>query len=94
MLQDLAREAKLDAKITVTPHTDPFQAIMSEAEHHNLVMVNAPREGLLEQRLFGSIPARLARECPKTVIMVKRYQPVKSWLTRWLLRNNQTPRPV
>jgi hypothetical protein len=45
----------------------------------------------LEQRLFGSIPERLARECPKTVIMVKRYQPVRSWLARWL-PGNQHPR--
>ncbi len=90
-LQGLAREAELEAQIVVTPHADPFQAIMDEAQRHNLVMVNAPREGLLEQRLFGSIPERLARECPKTVIMVKSYQPVKSWLTRWLLRNNQSP---
>jgi amino acid transporter/nucleotide-binding universal stress UspA family protein len=93
-LQELAREAELDAEIAVTPHADPFQAIMDKARGHNLVMVNAPREGLLEQRLFGSIPERLARECPKTVIMVKRYQPVKSWLTRWLLRNNQSPPPA
>jgi amino acid transporter/nucleotide-binding universal stress UspA family protein len=90
-LRGLAREAELDAQIVVTPHADPFQAIMNEAQRHNLVVVNAPREGLLEQRLFGSIPERLARECPKTVIMVKRYRPVKSWLTHWLLRNNQPP---
>jgi hypothetical protein len=64
---------------------------MDEAQQHSLVMVNAPREGLLEQRLFGSIPEQLARECPKTVIMVKRYRPVKSWLARWLKRN---PEPM
>ena len=57
-------------------------------------MVSAPREGLLEQRLFGSIPERLARECPKTVIMVKRYQPVKSRLARWLRRNRSDVDPL
>ena len=32
-------------------------------------------------------PARLARECAKTVIMVKRHRPFRSTLSRWLLRN-------
>jgi nucleotide-binding universal stress UspA family protein len=86
LLQGLAEAQGLAAEIKVVAHADVFQAIMDEAEQHNLVMVNAPREGLLEQRLFGSVPERLARECPKTVIMVKRYQPVKSWLARWLGR--------
>jgi nucleotide-binding universal stress UspA family protein len=87
LLENLAHEQELAAEIKVTAHTDAFQAIMEEAQQHNLVIVNAPREGLLEQRLFGSIPARLANECPKTVIMVKRYQPIRSWLSRWLRRN-------
>jgi nucleotide-binding universal stress UspA family protein len=83
-LQGLRDAQGLEAEIKVVAQRDVFQAIMAEAERHNLVMVNAPRERLLEQRLFGSIPERLARECPKTVIMVKRYQPVRSWLARWL----------
>jgi APA family basic amino acid/polyamine antiporter len=90
LLQGLADEQGLAARIKVVAHADEFQAIMEEAQQHNLVMVNAPREGLLEQRLFGSIPERLARECPKTVIMVKRYQPVKSWLARWLRGNRES----
>ena len=84
VLQGLQEAQSLEAEIKVVAQGDVFQAIMAEAERHNLVMVNAPRVRLLEQRLFGSIPERLARECPKTVIMVKRYQPVRSWLARWL----------
>jgi nucleotide-binding universal stress UspA family protein len=84
LLRGLADAQGVAAEIKVVAHADVFQAIMEEAQQHNLVMVNAPHEGVLEQRLFGSIPERLARECPKTVIMVKRYQPVRSWLTRWL----------
>jgi amino acid transporter/nucleotide-binding universal stress UspA family protein len=86
LLDSLADAQGVATEIKVVAHADAFQAIMEESRHHNLVMVNAPREGLLEQRLFGSVPERLARECPKTVIMVKRYQPVKSWLARWLGR--------
>jgi nucleotide-binding universal stress UspA family protein len=84
VLQGLLEAQGLEAEIKMVVGGDVFQSIMAEAERHNLVIVNAPRERLLEQRLFGSIPERLARECPKTVIMVKRYQPVRSWLTRWL----------
>ncbi len=90
LLQDLIKAQDLVAATKVVAHPDVFDTIMEEAQQHNLVMVNAPREGLLEQRLFGSIPERLARECPKTVIMVKRYQPVKSRLARWLRRNRDS----
>jgi amino acid transporter/nucleotide-binding universal stress UspA family protein len=90
LLRHLIDAQGLAAEIKVVAHADVFQAIMEEAERHNLVMVNAPREGLLEQRLFGSIPERLARECPKTVIMVKRYLPVRSRLARWLRRNRNS----
>lgn len=90
LLRGLAEAQGVVAQIKVVAHADVFQAIMDEAEQHNLVMVNAPREGLLEQRLFGSIPERLARECPKTVIMVKRYRPVRSWLARWLMGNTKS----
>ncbi|MBN1317871.1 MAG: amino acid permease [Anaerolineales bacterium] len=83
-MEHLAQEAGIEARIKVEIHENKFDAIMQESLQHNLVMVNAPPEGLLGQRLFGSIPDRLARECPKTVIMVKRYLPVKSWLARWL----------
>jgi CIC family chloride channel protein len=83
-LTALADAQRVSAQIKVVAAADEMQAIMHEAEDHNLVVVNAPREGLLEQRLFGSIPERLARECPKTVIMVKSYQPVRSRLARWL----------
>ena len=91
LLQRLVDAGCVTAEVKVVAHADAFQAIMQEAQRHNLVMVNAPREGLLEQRLFGSIPERLAHECPKTVIMVKRYQPVKSWLARRLGLGAITP---
>jgi len=93
MLQNLVDVQGIAAELKVVAHPDVFQAIMLEAQEHNLVMVNAPRERLLEQRLFGSIPERLARECPKTVIMVKSYQPVKSRLARWLRRNHSNADP-
>ena len=82
-LEALAGAQQVSARIKVVAEADVINAILHEAEDHNLVVVNAPREGILEQRLFGSIPERLARDCPKTVIMVKSYQPVRSRLARW-----------
>jgi hypothetical protein len=64
---------------------------LEETEKHTLVIIGATEERLFEQRLFGSVPQRVARECDKTVIMVKRYQgPVRSWLKRLLLLPNTT----
>jgi len=45
-------------------------------------MVGATGERLFEQRLFGSIPERVAREATKTVIMTKRYWRLKSLVGR------------
>jgi hypothetical protein len=42
----------------------------------------ARAERLFEQRVFGSIPERVARETTKTVIMTKRYWRLKSLLGR------------
>jgi amino acid transporter/nucleotide-binding universal stress UspA family protein len=74
----------LEALVVTAP--DIVTGILRESEEHNLVIMGATAERLFEQRLFGAIPYRVARECSKTVIMVKRYQgPVKSWLRRTLL---------
>jgi len=60
-----------------------FEGILREAEQTNLVVLGASEEGFFEQLLFGAMPERVARECSKTVMIVKRYQgPVKSWIHR------------
>jgi amino acid transporter/nucleotide-binding universal stress UspA family protein len=58
-----------------------LEGILQEAESSNLVVLGATGEGFFEQLLFGALPERVARECSKTVMIVKRYQgPVKSWI--------------
>jgi nucleotide-binding universal stress UspA family protein len=70
---------------------DVITGILAESEKHTLVVIGATAEGLFEQRLFGSIPQRVARKCDKTVIMVKRYEgPVRSWVKRVLLLPNSS----
>jgi len=75
----------LETKVVTAP--DVVTGILREAEGYNLVILGATREGLFEQLLWGAIPRRVAEECPKTVIMVKRYQgPVRSWIRRVIIR--------
>jgi amino acid transporter len=83
-LRRLAEENDVQAWVQILPAEDEYNAILEEAEAHDLVIVHAPSEGLLEQRLFGSIPQRLARECSKTVIMVKRHSALQSRLRQFL----------
>ncbi len=62
------------------------EGILQQATEANLVVLGATEGRVFEQLLFGALPERVARECPKTVMIVKRYQgPVKSWLQRLLL---------
>jgi nucleotide-binding universal stress UspA family protein len=83
LLQNLAADFDYPLETLVITAPDVVTGILGEAEKHTLVVIGATEEGLFEQRLFGSIPQRVARECDKTVIMVKRYQgPVRSWLRR------------
>ncbi|MFQ6058600.1 MAG: amino acid permease [Anaerolineae bacterium] len=64
---------------------DVVTGILREAEKHNLVVMGASQERLFERLVFGTVPERVARQCPKTTIVVKRYQgPVISWLKRVL----------
>ena len=60
------------------------EAILKTAENFDQIIIGASEEGLLEQSFFGSIPQRVAEEALSTVIMVKRHEPVKFGLRRWL----------
>jgi amino acid transporter/nucleotide-binding universal stress UspA family protein len=80
----------LEALVVTAP--DVVTGILREAEEHNLVIIGATEERLFDQRLFGSISQTVARECSKTVIMVKQYRgPVRSWLRRLLFLSSVHP---
>jgi amino acid transporter/nucleotide-binding universal stress UspA family protein len=82
ILTDIARRHEYPLEWKVVRASDVVEGILTEAPNHNVVMVGASAEGFFEQRIFGSIPATVARECPKTTIMTKRYWPLKSRMTR------------
>jgi hypothetical protein len=54
LLHDLVEARGLAAEFKVVAHPDVFQAIVDEVQQHNLVMVNAPREGF-----FGATAVRI-----------------------------------
>jgi amino acid transporter/nucleotide-binding universal stress UspA family protein len=69
----------------VVPASSVLEGILQQAEEHDFVVMGATQEGFFEQLLFGVLPERVARECSKTIMIVKRHQgPVKSWIQRRL----------
>jgi nucleotide-binding universal stress UspA family protein len=63
-----------------------LEGILQQAGESSLVVLGATEGGVFEQLLFGALPEQVARECPKTVMIVKRHQgPVKSLFQRLLL---------
>lgn len=63
---------------------DVVATILDQAQGFDQIVIGASEEGLLEQSLFGSIPERIADEAQATVLMVKRHDPVKFGLRRWI----------
>jgi len=82
LLFDIARRHDYPLAQKVVRAPDPVSGILCETEECNLLMIGATSERLSEQRLFGSIPERVARESTKTVIMTKRYWRFKSFVSR------------
>jgi nucleotide-binding universal stress UspA family protein len=59
-------------------------AIVDASAEHDLTIVGATREGLLEQLVFGTIPERVGRRAEGTIIMAKRDLGITSRLGRLL----------
>lgn len=57
--------------------------IAQAGAEHDLVLIGASEEGLIDQVLFGSVPEQIARACPTPVVMVKRRRGLpRFWLKR------------
>jgi hypothetical protein len=66
----------------VLPATDVIEGILAQAVDYDLVLVGAAKRRAFDRVLLGNIPERLAAQCPKTVIMVKRRDPLEAILRR------------
>ncbi len=69
-------------------------AAYSQAADSDQIIIGASEERILEQSLFGSIPQRVAEDALCTVMMVKRHDPVKFGLRRWLMGPRKLSAPV
>jgi len=85
LLADVASHYDYPLAQRVVRAPDVVTGILQEAETCNLLMIGATGGRLFEQRLFGSIPERVARGTTRTVIMTKRYWRLKSLLGRAIL---------
>lgn len=66
----------------VLPASDTVEGILAQAVDYDLVLVGAASRRPFDRILFGNITERLAAQCPRTVIMVKRRDPLEAILRR------------
>jgi len=84
LLEELQSE-NWPVELRIKPADDIVMGILQEASSVDQIIIGASEERLLEQSLFGSIPQRVAEEALCTVLMVKRHDPVRFGLRRWLI---------
>ena len=59
-------------------------AILSEIQSHDLIVMGAPEEGLVRRAIFGDLPERIAREIDVPLILTKKHTGhVKSWFQKF-----------
>ncbi|MGA9401055.1 universal stress protein, partial [Haladaptatus sp.] len=63
---------------------DVVDTIVERTGHHDLTIIGATREGLLQQFVFGALPEQVGWRSKSTIIMAKRHLGITSWLSRWL----------
>jgi APA family basic amino acid/polyamine antiporter len=63
---------------------NPLKVILHEVSESDLVIIGAPGETYWRQVVLGTLPERIAKRCPKPLIMVKAKRTVRAFLSRWL----------
>ena len=74
----------VDYDTRLVENEDVADAIVDASADHDLTIIGATREGVLQQLVFGAIPETVGREAEGRVIMAKRDLGVVSRLRRWL----------
>lgn len=73
---------RIETKLVQAPNV--VDAILAEAEDHDLVVIGGTREPLLRHLGRLSVPETVARECPKPLVVVKASGGIRSWIKRWI----------
>lgn len=85
VLNRLAANPRLKIEVVTAPGV--VEGILQAAVDHDLLMIGASREGVVDRVLFGDVPERVVALSPAPVIVVKRpVSPVTGWLRRVLDR--------
>ncbi len=77
-LKRLRSDHDIDLQSQLIEHNDIVDGIATAAENYDAVMIGAAGQSSYPQILFGNIPEAIAKKVNKTVIVVKRYNPVKA----------------
>jgi len=71
-------------ELLVKKTTSVAGAILTETQHHDLIIMGAPEEGLVRRAFFGDLPALVAEKTDVPIILTKRYTGhVKSWFQKF-----------
>jgi amino acid transporter/nucleotide-binding universal stress UspA family protein len=71
-------------KIVVQKTNNIVQAILAETQHHDLIIMGAPEEGLIRRAFFGDLPAQIVSQLNTPIILTKKYTgDVKSWFQKF-----------
>ncbi|GGM65224.1 amino acid transporter/nucleotide-binding universal stress UspA family protein [Halarchaeum rubridurum] len=76
----------VDAERTLLEGADVADTIVEHAGDHDLTVIGATRESLLQQLTFGAIPEEVGRRISTPVVMTKRNLGIGSRLQRWFSR--------
>jgi len=60
------------------------EAILTEADDYDLVVMGCTREPLVSQLVRASVPETIAQRCDKPMVMVKASGRIRSWIKRWI----------
>ena len=86
LIENLELEG-LPVDLQIQPSTNVVTDILAYSEDFDEIVIGAPEERLLEQKLFGSVPQKVAEEAIVNVIMVKRHDPIKHGIVgKWIGR--------
>ena len=60
-------------KFKVVEDDSPVDAVLRESEHADLVVIGVAEEWGLESQVFGFRPQRIALECPRSLLIVRKF---------------------
>jgi APA family basic amino acid/polyamine antiporter len=82
------QEANVTAETTIVESDDVLETIVEHSDAHDMTVIGATREGILQQFVFGAIPEEVARKAEGRVLVAKRNEglssKVRQSLRRWL----------